>query len=161
MPGSFRHGFDTAEAITGIHRNEQIRNLLDYINNLEENQSPDSTQRVAIYLETKFVKEKSKSAVGFNWTDNPGAPAMTVREEDIRKKYPWTYKQLTDKMKTRYRDFVANRQYHKLRKDLEKTKQYCITRFLDPGNPKSTSKRFYNSNILQEFDKHYHRQQFA
>jgi hypothetical protein len=32
---------------------------------------------------------------------------------------------------------------------------FSIVRFLDPGNPKSAKKRLYNTNIIQEFDKHY------
>jgi hypothetical protein len=31
------------------------------------------------------------------------------------------------------------------------------TRYLDPGNPKSSRKDFYNPNIVAEFDKAYTR----
>ena len=155
MPLSFHHGFETAEAIAGSRRSEHVKNLLDYINHLELHQPPDSTQRVAIYVETKLVKEKGRSAIGFRWSDDPDAPAVTVREEDVLKAYPMTYRQLTDKLRTRYSDFIENATYHRLRRDFESDKRYCIARFLDPGNPRSTKKRFYNANILQEFDKHY------
>ena len=157
MPISFRHGFDTAQVVGGIRRNEQVRNLLEYIGSLERDQPPNSTQRVAIYLETKLMREKSGSAIEFNWTDDPKAPAMTVREEDILKTYPMTYRALTEKLRSRYSDFVANRAYHRLRKNLEKDRRYSVTRFLNPRNPGSSKQRFYNPNILPEFDKHYHR----
>ncbi len=29
------------------------------------------------------------------------------------------------------------------------------TRYLNPGNPKSSRKDFYNPNIVPEFDRHY------
>lgn len=32
---------------------------------------------------------------------------------------------------------------------------YVSPRYLDPGNPKSAKKDFYNANILNEFDKYY------
>lgn len=157
MPLSFRHGFETAQVIAGIHRSEQVRNLLEYISNLERDQPPDSTQRVVIYMETKLTREKSGSAVEFNWTDDPKAPAMTVHEEDVLKTYPMTYKALTEKLRTRYSDFIANKMYHDIRKNYEDDKRYSTTRFLNPGNSRSSRQRFYSPNILMEFDKHYHR----
>ena len=157
MPISFRHGFETAQVISGIRRGEQVRNLLEYISNLEQSQPPGDIQRVAIYLETKLVRERSESAIEFNWTDNPDAPAITVREEDVLRAYPLTYKDLTDKLKSRYCNFLQNDRYHKLRQPLENDKRYSITRFLNPGNPKGGQKRFYSPNILSEFDKHYDR----
>lgn len=51
-------------------------------------------------------------------------------------------------MKRRYGNFLENRDFHKLRKDLEKKKKYAIVRFLHPNNPKSSR---------QQFDKHYAR----
>ena len=157
MPVSFQHGFETAESISGIRRNEQVEKLLEYISNLEKDQPTESTQRVAIYLETKLAKEKGESAVRFNWTNDPSAPAMLVREEDVLKNYPMAYKQLTGKMRIRYSDFIENRTYHRLRKDLEGNRKYCMTRLLNPENPESSKKRFYNANIFQEFDRHYQR----
>ena len=157
MPISFRHGFETAQAISGIRRGEQVRNLLEYISNLEQDQPPGDIQRVAIYLETKLVRERNGSAIEFNWTNNPDAPALTVREEDVLRAYPMTYKDLTDKLKSRYCDFLQNERYHKLRQPLETDKRYSITRFLNPGNPKGGKKRFYSPNILSKFDGYYHR----
>lgn len=158
MPISFRRGFDTAQALEGSRRSEQVQNLLEYIGNLERDQPPNSIQRVAIYLETKLTREKSESAIEFNLTNDPRAPAMTVREEDVLANYPMTYRALTEKLRSRYTDFLENKTYHDLRKNLERDKRHSMVRFLNPGNRKSTSRqRFYNPNILREFDKHYHR----
>lgn len=157
MPISFQHGFDTVESISSVHRNEQVDNLLEYICDLEKNQPADSTQRVAIYIETKLVRDRGATAVEFQWTDDPSAPAMLVREEDALKNYPMTYKQLTEKMKSRYSDFIMNMTYHRLRKGLEDNQKYCMTRLLDPERPQGIRKRFYNANIFQEFDQHYRR----
>jgi hypothetical protein len=78
-----------------------------------------------------------------------------ISEEDIRKQYPWDYAALKQKLKNRYIDFKENPKYHALRKQLATNPQYMRTRYLDPGNPKSSRKDFYNSNIMREFDKTY------
>ena len=36
-----------------------------------------------------------------------------------------------------------------------KDDKYTKARYLDPGNPKSPKKDFYNANVLQVFDQHY------
>ena len=58
-------------------------------------------------------------------------------------------------MKGRYSDFIANAKYYKLRGKLAANPQFKMTRYLDPGNPKSSQKDFYNPNILQQFDQEY------
>jgi hypothetical protein len=82
---------------------------------------------------------------------------VSVREEDLLKNYPLTYKTLTETLQRRYDDFLQNNTYHDLRRKLEKEPKYSLERVLDPNNPKSSRQRFFNSNILQEFDKHYNR----
>lgn len=66
-----------------------------------------------------------------------------------------TYRDLTLAMKRRYTNVLENRAFHKLRNAVEKEQKFAIVRLLNPDNPKSSRQRFYNANILQEFDKHY------
>jgi len=156
MPISFYHGFEAAEPATRTHYSEQVQRLLAYLDTLENRPLQENArQHVALRLETKLVRSKDVSSVSFRWTDDPNAPAITVREEDILKNYPLTYRELADTMKRRYEDFLENNTFHKLRKLLEKDRKFCVVRLLHPANPKSSRQRFYNANILQEFDKHY------
>jgi len=156
MPISFYHGFEAAEPATRVHYPEQVQRLLSYLDALE-NQPVDEAakQHVALRLETKLVRGKDTASVAFRWTDDPSAPAITVREEDILKNYPMTYRDLASTMKRRYEDFLENKTFHKIRRVLEKDHKYVIVRLLHPSNPNSSRQRFYNPNILQEFDKHY------
>lgn len=157
MPLSFYHGFEAAEPATRAAYPVQVKRLLDYLDALEKlDNETEGTQHVTMRIETKFVRAKDSSSLAFRWTDNPNAPAVVVREEDVMKNYPLTYGKLTNAIKRRYSDFLANNEYHKIRRELERDRKYCIERLLDPGNPKSSRQRFYNPNILQEFDKHYH-----
>jgi predicted adenine nucleotide alpha hydrolase (AANH) superfamily ATPase len=155
MPLSFYHGFEAAEPVTRAAYPDQIKRLLAYLDNLEklDNES-EGTQRFAMCIETKFVRAKDASSVAFRWTDNLDAPALLVREEDFMKNLI-TYKQLTDSMKRRYSDFLINEQYHKIMKALQNNRKYCIERLLNPSSSTSLRQRFYNPNIIQEFDKHY------
>lgn len=158
MPISFYHGFETVEPATRAHYPEQVQRLLTYLDALESRSSEDGAkQHVALRMETKLVRGKDTTSVAFRWTDDPTAPAMTVREEDILKNYPMTYRDLADTMKRRYDNFLENRDFHKVRQALEKDSKYAIVRLLHPANPRSSRQRFYNPNILQEFDKHYTR----
>ena len=78
-----------------------------------------------------------------------------MKEEDALKNYPYTYRELCNKLDERYTDFKQNQRYHNIRQDLEEESKYCKIRHLDPDNPSSRKKNFYNANIIQEFDKHY------
>ena len=158
MPISFYHGFEAAEPAAVSNYPEQIKKLLAYLDSLEERDNEtEGTQHVALRLETKLVRGKDASCVAFRWTDDPDAPAVTVREEDVLKNYPLTYRELTDTIKRRYDNFLENEEYHTLRKQLQQENKYSIERVLNPSNPKSSRQRFFNPNILQEFDKHYQR----
>ncbi len=81
--------------------------------------------------------------------------AVALTEEDIRERFPWDYKTLTARCRERYFDFVINHDYHRIRKSLEGDTRYVYLRRLDPSNPESTHKAFFNANILARFDEHY------
>ncbi|MCY3626816.1 MAG: DUF3644 domain-containing protein, partial [Gammaproteobacteria bacterium] len=158
MPISFFHAFETIKPASTAHYTDQTKRLLAFIDSLEQKESEqDSQQYVTLRFETSLVRGKDESAVEFRWTDDPNAPVMNLREEDVLKNYPMTYRNLVDKMRKRYDNFLENKRFHTLRKALDNKKKYSIERLLDPANPKSSKKRFYNSNILQEFDKHYNK----
>lgn len=158
MPISFYHGFETAEPVSKAHYPKQVQKLLRYLDSLEERDyGGQDNQHVALRLETKLVRGKDASAMSFRWTNDPTAPVLAIREEDVLKTYPMTYHELTKAMRRRYEDFRENRDYHRLRRGFEKEKKYALVRLLNPGNPNSSKQRFYNANILSEFDKHYKR----
>jgi hypothetical protein len=158
MPISFYHGFESAEPVSRAHYPEQIQKLLAFLDALEATDNKEEgTQHVALRLETKLVRGKDAASVAFRWTDDPTAPQLVVREEDLLKNYPMTYRDLTTALKRRYSDLLENNEYHLLRKALEKENKFSLVRVLNPSNPKSSRQRFYNANIMQEFDKHYER----
>ena len=159
MPISFYHGFEAATPVSLSAYSDQMRELLNYLDELESHnpENDEHTQHLSLRIQTSLIRAKGDESVAFRWTDDPSAPAVAVREEDVLKNYPWTYRELTQRCRDRYSDFVENSEYHDLRHQVEVERKFSIVRFLNPENSKSASQRFFNSNILQEFDKHYSR----
>lgn len=155
MPISFFRDFNQA---SGISLNTKEKNLLNYIRKVEEkyDQKEVSNYNLTLRIDLKF--QKVKSTTGLPVTISPNDPTATIvqlSEEDISDKYPWNYDVLTTRCSKRYSDFKINTKYHKLRKKFELDQIYAYQRLLDPSNPNSSKKTFYNSNILKEFDQHY------
>jgi len=96
-----------------------------------------------------------KASIKMRPGSGPEALPVSIEEKDIRKFYPWGYRQLTAELRHRYKDFKENQDYHNKRKNLKLKKEYCFTRSLDPDNPKSAKKDFYSKEIIKEFDKYY------
>ena len=106
-----------------------------------------------------FKRAPTDAVARVRVTNDPTATAVTLTEEDIRTRYPWDYEDLISQLRRRYIDFVANKKYYDLRRPLMSDTRYANPRYLEPGNPRSAKKDFYNPNILAEFDKHYTRNQ--
>ena len=136
--------------------NAEEKNFLAFLESLDDaDEDPESRYSVSLNVDVKFTRSKARHAFEVKVSDDPAAPEVRLTEEDIREKYPWDYNTLTERCRKRYRNFKANQKYHRIRKPLESNEGFARLRFLDPGNPRSAKKRFYNSNILKEFDKHY------
>jgi hypothetical protein len=56
-----------------------------------------------------------------------------------------------------YIDFVGNHKYPRRTEAAAGRPAYVISRYLDPGNPRSARKNFYNPNVVTECDKFYTR----
>ena len=134
--------FISKEIATGIGKNEE---------NLE-----DKLEDYNVSLEVKFKFIRSKEAFGgVTASQKRSGTPVTITEEDLSEKYPWSYNNLTTYLENRYEDFKRNAKYHEIRKILEENEQFCKTRYLDPRRQIKPIKKFYNPSIVSEFDKHY------
>ena len=91
---------------------------------------------------------------GMRITDDPNAPTVRIKEDDLFKEFSLEYRVLTRNLYDRYSDFKSNEKYHKIRKDLA-AKGFAITRHLNPRNTNSPKQEFYSPRIYKEFDKYY------
>lgn len=155
MPLSFFRNFNEAP---GVSLNSKERKVLEYIKKSEE--VYDGVEDVGDYnltlrIDVKFQKVKSTSGLPVQITNDAGATAVYLSEEDFADKYPLDYDILSTRLSKRYSDFKMNAKYHKIRKKLEEDKKFAYERLLNPKNPNGGKKTFYNPNIQKEFDKHY------
>lgn len=151
-----------ATSATAIMLSNQEQKLVNYLATLtrEGNTADVQDYHVSLDVNISFKRTSTAAANAIIVTNDPNDPTavhVNLSEEDIRQQYPWDYSVLTTKLNSRYIDFKANSDYHELRKQISANPQYMKTRYLDPGNPKSSRKDFYNPNVLSEFDKHYTR----
>ena len=136
------------------------KNFLEFVNSVDETDAdPESRYSVSVNVELKFTKSKATDALSVQVTDHPSALPVRLTEEQIRERYPWDYAMLTDRLRNRYDDFKENQQYHEIRKSLQGDERFGRIRYLDPGNPKSTTKPFFNPNIMFALDKYYTRKE--
>lgn len=154
MPIGFVSG---AHSVQGLLVSRDEQRVLDFVTSLirEQESTPNSGFHVALQVNLEFTRVSGSNAITVSTTSDPAALKVTLREEDIRKRWPWNYDKLNRECRNRYLDFKMDRKYHQLRKALELSPKYANVRLLDPDNPDSGRKTFYNPNILQEFDKEY------
>ena len=154
MPISFFRDFQDA---SGTILNNSEKNVLKYIKKSEEkyDDTDFSDFNLTLRIDLKFQKVKSTTGLPVMITNDPSATLVQLSEEDISDKYPWNYDVLTTRCTKRYLDFKVNNKYHTLRKKFESDPRYTYQRLLDPSNPNSSKKAFYNPNIFKEFDQNY------
>ncbi|ASZ13709.1 DUF3644 domain-containing protein [Chitinophaga pendula] len=164
MPMSFFHEHDTIKSFSTRNTSGSAKKIIKYIADksaLYPSKS-ENDYNLLLKLETKFVKAETEAMLTVKTVakkedaENPDQVAeIILTEENISQKYPWRYEDLLGRMKQRYSNFKLNEKFHKFRKPLENNPKFCHRRKLYPNNDKSQVAKFYNPNILSEFDKHY------
>jgi hypothetical protein len=152
----------SGEMATAISVSNQEQKIVNYLATLMREGHDKEVQDYHVSLDVNISFKRTTAAAAnaiivTNDPNDPNAVRVNISEDDIRKQYPWDYGTLTEKLKNRYIDFKATQKYHDLRKKIATNPQYMKSRYLDPGNTKSSRKDFYNPNILTEFDKSYTR----
>jgi hypothetical protein len=138
--------------------NAEEKKFLSYVAGLDpKTADPSGRFSVTVSVDVKFVRSKSRDAIPVIVTKDRKATAIQLTDEQIREKYPWDYNRLTSECKKRYSDFKVVDEYHEVRRKLLADPRFGTIRYLDPGNPRSSKKPFFDPNILAELDKHYTR----
>ncbi len=152
MPLSF---VELPKQVDAIIPSKKEKNFLNYLRQLEsDTNNSDSEYAVTLNIDVKFTRSNTSEATPVRVTTGPDALEVRLTEEQILEKYPWDYKKLTKECKKRYTGFKCNQKYHDIRK-LHENRNFCFIRYLNPKNSNSSSKKFYNPNILSEFDERY------
>lgn len=132
---------------------DEVRKYLSFVQQKVHNTKEDEDFKIAISIDISF--NKSNSFDGINMQHDPDGISINLSEEDVRIKYPYTDKDLKDKARTRYINFIQNQKFNNIMKNIKANSQLCHERKLDSQNPKSPKKPFYNSNVWKVLDPHY------
>jgi len=99
---------------------------------------------------TEEQKEQLKNSLGI-------VLVKEKRVDDVPPNYKWDYKELVKKLKENFPlTFKQNKYFHSIKKSIINENPSLIhQRKLDPKNPKSPKKDFYDPKILDEFKKYY------
>ena len=136
---------------------KETTKYVDYVKGLMElsSSSSDSSYDIAISIDVKFDKKSSFDSLACKMSKD-GTPVF-LKEEDIRAKYPLTYRDIMEKSKQIYSDFKADNIFKGYMKGIKTNERLSHERRLDEQNPKSQRKYFYSSGVFQELDKYYTR----
>lgn len=133
---------------------DETKNYLSLVKSkIESEDSTDQNYDIAITIDIDFKKGNSFDSIGFTYEE--GGVKVALTEENIRKRYPWDNAELVKRCKERYADFIQNKIWNAIKKELKANKKLFRERLLDPGNPKSAKKGFYSTNVFSFLDKHY------
>ena len=132
---------------------EETKNYVDLIKRSIERKNEEDDYDIAISIDINFKKGSSFDSLGFRY-DEEGFPIM-MREEDIKKKFPLSYKDVWTKCMIRYSDFKKNNKFNGIMKRIQANEKLTHTRKLDVDNPNSVKQMFYSTNIWKELDKEY------
>jgi hypothetical protein len=148
MPLAYVDGKVSAESIL----TDEMANYLSLIENkVKENETINSSYEIAISIDISFKKSENYNnglPVKF---DSNGVPVI-MSEENFRKKYPFSYKQIIEKARNKYSNFKCNSDFHKIMKEIKLDSKIYHLRMLDPSSIKSQKMGYYNQNIWKVLD---------
>lgn len=133
---------------------EKAKNYLSLVKSkIAIEDASDQSYDIAITIDVDFKKGNSFDSIGFTYDE--GGVKVALTEENIRQRFPWDNAELVKRCKIRYSDFIQNKNWNSIKKEIKSKNKLYRERELDPGNPKSPKKGFYSTNVLSFLDKHY------
>ncbi len=132
---------------------EEVNKYLSFIKSKVQNCENDDDFTIAISIDIKFNKSNSLDGIGMQYDPN-GVP-VSISEENHLIMFPFTDKDFKEKSKLRYLDFKQDKKFYDIMKEIKSNTKICYQRKLDPGNPLTSIKCFFSTNIFQTLDKYY------
>jgi len=159
--------------VTAFQGFKSEERLYHFLHRLSETQEEDREGFfVTAEVRLNFVRSKRiEGAIPVRHSPgDPNAVPFELTEEQWRERFPWDYRELVERLRSRYENFKQNQEFYKLKRQIEPDpsqcnpeacyNQYCRIRFLDPTRPdKSQKKKFYSSAVLDYFDIFYTRKE--
>ncbi|MCA0353552.1 MAG: DUF3644 domain-containing protein [Chloroflexi bacterium] len=159
MPLSFFHLEEIQSHL--FPSEKELQRLISFIYQKELNNpySDESNYNITLAYEIKFKKSSTSNITITTNKEDTAVKVYVDEDEKIKNQYPIDFNRLKEILANRYIDFKANKRYHHIRKSLENQEihgeRYCCIRYLNSITKKGTHKKFYSTEIIKEFDKHY------
>lgn len=144
LPVAFFHGTDEVGAVV-VTKDE--KRLIDRLRETASTSAANGEYQVAVRVNLRFTRSNLDSAANVQVTRDPEALAVRLDEAQVRERFPWSFNDLKTQLKRRKADIKFNAEFHRIKKPLMADNSLVHSRLLDPSNPKSTKKDFYNPNI--------------
>lgn len=133
---------------------EDNENYITFVKRLlESNQKDDHDFDIAISIDVEFKKGNSFDAIGVKY-DSDGT-AVALSEEQIHKKFPWSYREVARRCRERYSHFKQDKKFYSILAEIKTNPKLCYSRRLYMDNPKSNVAFCYSPNVIKYFDDHY------
>lgn len=144
LPVAFFHGADEVGAVV-ITKDE--KRLIDRLQQIASSAADDGAYTIAVRLDVRFHRSTLNTAANVQVTRDAEALSVRLDEDQMRERFPWTFDDLKAQLRRRKPDIKFNAEFYAIRKPFMEDKTLVHSRFLDPGNPKSGKKDFYNPNM--------------
>lgn len=112
------------------------KEITNYINLIKEKLSQkekDSDYDIAITIDVDFKKGNSFESIGVSY--HPDGGPIKLSEEQIRQRFPYTYKELVTMCRTRYNNFKQDKTFNAIMRGIKINDKLCHKLTLYPGNP--------------------------
>lgn len=133
---------------------EETQNYLALVKSkIAGEETTDQNYDIAITIDIDFKKGNSFDGIGFSYDSN--GIKVSLSEENIRQKYPWDHTELVKRCKCGYSNFIQNKDWNARKKELKTKSKLYRESLLDPGNPQSSKKGFYSTNVFTYLNSYY------
>ena len=132
-----------AEMVAPNRRDVRQRRLLSYLSELVGSTDVNDTSYAVTLLIDVHINPAPGGGGSIGVTNDPSVPQLSLSDDEILRRYPWTHRELTLTCKERYVDFKENRTFHDLMRNVKTNGDCAFERKLDPKNPKSSSQWRY------------------
>ena len=132
-----------AEMVAPDRRDVRQRQLLSYLSELVQSTDINDTSYAVSLLLDVNINPAPGGGGSIGATNDLNVPRVSLSDDEIVQRYPWTYKELTSACGARYADFKENRTFHDYMRKVKQKGDCAFERKLDPRNPKSSGQWRY------------------
>jgi len=132
------------------------KQFLDYLAKMGIGRAtPNSKFAVAINVEVKFSRVKDGVATPVQISKDPSAVKVTLTDDQFTSRYPYTYKEIVEKLKKKYPDFKQGKDFMWIKRRLEQDQRLVGRRYLNPKKKSGIPMKWYSEAFLSEFNIYY------